>query len=66
MNTWFSVHKNKKFLEEHDVLDMYLFYRTTKEEKVAKKHFLREIDYLIINMICSNEHNPFRHMKIGE
>ena len=45
---------------------MYLFYRTTKEEKVAKKHFLREIDYLIINMICSNEHNPFRHMKIGE
>jgi len=24
MNTWFSVHKNKKFLEEHDVLDKYL------------------------------------------
>ena len=55
-----------KILRRTDVLNKHLFYRTTKEEKVAKKHFLREIDYLISNMICSNEHNPFRHMKIGE
>ena len=32
MNTWFSVHKDEQFLEDHDVLDKYLFYRTMKEE----------------------------------
>jgi hypothetical protein len=37
------VYKNKKFLEEHDVLDMHLFYRTTKEEKVVKEYFLDKL-----------------------
>ena len=38
MNTWFSVHKDEQFLEDHDVLDKYLFYRTTKEEKAVKEN----------------------------
>ena len=43
MNTWFSVHKNEQFSEDHDVLDMHLFYRTTKEEKVVKEYTLNKL-----------------------
>ena len=43
MNTWFSVHKNEQFSEDQNVLDKYLFYRTTKEEKVAKEYFLNNM-----------------------
>jgi hypothetical protein len=45
MNTWFSVHKNKKFLEEHDVLDKYLeVHMNTERRKGSKGIFPQQIN----------------------
>ena len=41
MNTWFSVHKNEQFSEDHDVLDKYLEVHMNIERRKGSK---RELD----------------------
>jgi hypothetical protein len=37
MNTWFSVHKNEQFSEDHDVLDKYLEVHMNNQRRKGSK-----------------------------